>query len=52
MWPQVLKPVLMRCRAFLPMGVDLSLAASSACLSSVVHIDAVRLGQIIMNGLR
>ena len=47
---QCIVPVLMRCRAFLPPGVELNLVCKDQ--DAVVAIDRVRLSQIITNGMR
>jgi hypothetical protein len=47
---QTLLPVLMRCRAFLPHGVNFSFVNCDG--DTTVCLDKVRLSQIITNGLR
>lgn len=46
----MITPILMRCRAFLPVGVGLKVVFAEP--KAVVFVDKGRLGQIITNGLR
>lgn len=43
-------PVLLRCRAFLPIGVGLKVIIKDPKL--LANVDKGRLGQIITNGMR
>lgn len=47
---QAVMPVLMRCRAFLPVGVGLKVIIKDSKL--LANVDKGRLGQIITNGMR
>lgn len=47
---QAIMPILMRCRAFLPVGVGLKVVIEDP--RALAFVDKGRLGQIITNGLR
>lgn len=47
---QLITPIVMRCRAFMPVGVGLQLVIADP--NATAFVDKGRLGQIITNGLR